>query len=108
MNRGDIVIVAARGAYSGKPRPALIVQSNLFNETHASFTLCLITSDLQDAPLFRVPIDPSASNGLRDRSEVMIDKMFSAPRANLGSRVGSLAMQDIRRVDDALRLWLQV
>ena len=50
--RGDIVVVATRGAYSGKPRPTLVVQSDLFNETHASVTVCPITSDCIDAPLF--------------------------------------------------------
>ncbi len=40
MKRGSIVVVAARGAYTGKPRPALVVQSDLFNPTHASVTIC--------------------------------------------------------------------
>jgi mRNA interferase MazF len=52
LKRGTIVVVAARGAYTGKPRPALVVQSELFNPTHSSVTLCPITSDCVDAPCF--------------------------------------------------------
>jgi len=43
MKRGDVVVVALSGDY-GKPRPALIVQSDLFNETHASVTLAPVTT----------------------------------------------------------------
>ena len=56
MTLGDIVVVATRGAYTGKPRPALVVQADPYNETHASVTLCPITSDCVDAPLFRVAL----------------------------------------------------
>jgi mRNA interferase MazF len=66
VKRGDVVVCAASGDYR-KPRPALVVQSDLFNPTHASITICPITSALQDAPLFRITIDPSAANGLRHR-----------------------------------------
>ena len=45
MKRGTIVVVAAPGAYTGKPRPAVVVQSDLFNPTHASLTICPITSE---------------------------------------------------------------
>jgi PemK-like, MazF-like toxin of type II toxin-antitoxin system len=45
VKRGAIVVVAAKGAYTGKPRPALILQSDLFNPTHQSVTICPITSD---------------------------------------------------------------
>ena len=58
VKRGAIVIVAARGAYTGKPRPAVIVRSDLFNPTHASVSICPITSDIVDAPLFRLTVPP--------------------------------------------------
>lgn len=65
MKRGTIVVVAARGAYTGKPRAALVVQSDLFNPTHASVTVCPITSDCVDAPLFRLTLPPGSRTGLR-------------------------------------------
>ncbi|MEM6603541.1 MAG: type II toxin-antitoxin system PemK/MazF family toxin, partial [Pseudomonadota bacterium] len=67
MKRGNIVIVSAQGDY-GKPRPAVVVQSDLFNDTHASILVALITSDLHDAPLFRLDIEPSEENGLLSKS----------------------------------------
>ena len=63
MKRGDIVLAVARGDY-GKPRPAVIVQSDLFNATHASLLVCLLTSELIDAPLFRLRRCPDACQRL--------------------------------------------
>src|SRR6059036_3169805 len=70
MQRGDVVVVAAAGDY-GKPRPAVIVQTDAFPDTHASVIVCQMTSDIVDAPAFRVTVEPNAENGLRVRSQVM-------------------------------------
>ena len=67
MKRGDVVTVAAAGDY-GKPRPAVIVQTDALPETHASVVICQMTSEIVDAPDFRVTIDPTKRNGLRVRS----------------------------------------
>jgi mRNA interferase MazF len=106
VKRGDIVSVAVRGAYSGKPRPAVVVQSDLFNDTHASVTLCLLTSEVHDAPLFRIRLEPRPGNGLRVTSQAMVDKMLSAPRSSLGPPIGALDDRDMAQIDGALRLWL--
>ncbi len=108
MKRGDVVVVAVRGGYAGKPRPALIVQSDLFNPTHASVTLCLITSELREAPLFRVRVERLPGTGLRRPSQVMVDKVFSAPRDNIGAPIGAVDPSTLQQVDEALRLWLQL
>jgi len=63
LKRGDIVTIAAAGDY-GKPRPALVVQADVFNDIHASITLVPLTSTIIDAPLFRITLDPSRQNGL--------------------------------------------
>ncbi|MCA9519225.1 MAG: type II toxin-antitoxin system PemK/MazF family toxin [Myxococcales bacterium] len=104
--RGDIVTVAGAGGFAGKPRPALVVQADAFNATHGSVTLCLLTSELIAAPLFRVPITPSPENGLLEPSHVMVDKLVSAPRDRLGPRIGRASSEVLRRVDEALRTWL--
>lgn len=65
MNRGDIVVVATKGVYTGKPRPAVVVQANRFNPTHASITVCPITSDCIDAPLFRIAVSPGSPHHRR-------------------------------------------
>ncbi len=105
VKRGDVVVCATPGDY-GKPRPAVVVQSDLFNPTHASVTVCPITSELQDAPLFRLTIDPAAGNGLRARSQVMIDKLQSLRRDRIRRNVGVLSAVQLAKVDEALRLWL--
>ena len=105
MKRGDIVVVSASGDY-GKPRPAVVVQSNLFNETHASIIVCLLTTDIQDAPLFRLDIGPSGDNGLKKRSQIMIDKIVAMRRERIGSTIGKIDDDTLIRVNRSLALFL--
>ena|ERR687887_76830 len=79
MKRGDIVIAVTPGD-SGKPQPAAVVQSDIFNPTHASITLCPITSHLVDAPLFRLNLQPTAENGLGVSSQIMVDKITTVQK----------------------------
>ena len=106
VTRGAVVIVSARGAYTGKPRPALVVQVDSFNPTHASVTICPITTACIDAPLFRVNVPPGARTGLRTASQVMVDKIASVPRASIVRIVGRCDEATAHAVDDALRTWL--
>jgi mRNA interferase MazF len=106
MNRGAIVVMAARGAYTGKSRPALVVQADPFNPTHASVTVCPITSDCIDAPLFRVDLPPGERTGLSVSSQVMVDKIASVPRTSIARVIGACHSPHIDAVDDALRVWL--
>ncbi len=108
MIRGDIVVVASRGAYTSKPRPALVVQADAYNPTHASLTLCPITSDCVDAPLFRILLPPGPRTGLEVPSQVMVDKIVSVPREAIGRTVGRCNATELERVGDALRGWLSV
>ena len=101
MRRGDVVTVAAPGDY-GKPRPAVIVQTDAFPQTHASVVVCQMTSELSDAPDFRVTIDPSETNGLRARSQIMADKPVTIRRERVGRIIGSLSTEDIGRLNIAL------
>jgi mRNA interferase MazF len=106
MTRGDVVVVATRGAYTSKPRPALVVQSDLFNETHASVTICPITSDAIDAPLFRIAIPPGTRTGLDVVSQIMVDKIVSVPREAIGQTIGRCEAGELELVDEALGRWL--
>jgi mRNA interferase MazF len=101
MKRGDMVIVAAAGDY-GKPRPAVIVQTDALPQTHASVVICQMTSEIVDAPDFRVTIDPTKTNGLRLRSQVMADKPVTVRRGRIKQLIGRLAQADIRRLNVAL------
>jgi mRNA interferase MazF len=106
VKRGAIVVVAARGAYTGKPRPALVVQSDLFNPTHQSVTICPITSDCVDAPLFRIPLPPGERTGLRTVSQVMVDKIVSVPLPAITTEIGRCDSGELEAVEDAMRRWL--
>lgn len=101
MKRGDVVTVAASGHY-GKPRPAVIVQTDALPTEHASVIICQMTSDIAEAPDFRITIEPTEKNGLRTRSQVMADKPVTIRRARLGRRIGSLDEKDVARLNVAL------
>ena len=101
MRRGDVVTVAATRDY-GKPRPAVIVQTDALPAAHGSVVVCQMTSDCSDAPDFRVTIDPSERNGLRVKSQVMADKPVTIRRERIGRHVGRLDQQDIARLNVAL------
>ena len=88
MTCGDLVTVALRGD-QGKPRPALVVQSDQYGEL-GSVTVLPITETLIDAPLLRIPIEPSEQNGLLKTSEIMVDKLQTPPRTRLGPVIGRL------------------
>ena len=107
LKRGDLVVVALPGDY-GKPRPALIVQSDLFNETHASITVVPVTSTLVDAPLFRLAVEPSPGNGLRSLSQLMIDKVTTVSRARIAQTIGRLEDDLVLRISRALALWVGI
>lgn len=101
MRRGDVVTVAASGG-DGKPRPAVIVQTEAFPARHASVVICQMTSELVDAPDFRVTLDPSAGNGLRLRSQVMADKPVTVRRDQIGRTIGHLSAAEMGRLNVAL------
>src|ERR1700687_3408123 len=101
MRRGDVVTVAATGDY-GKPRPAVIVQTDALPAAHASVVVCQTTSEGSDASDFRVTIDPSERNGLRVKSQVMADKPVTVRRARIGRAIGHLDDKDVARLNIAL------
>lgn len=105
MTRGEIYTAAARGAYSGKPRPVLIVQHDHFDAT-ASVTVCPLTTSPVDAPLIRIPVEPSDDNGLDRPSSVMVDKITTMPRSGLGERLGRLRDDELVQLNRSLMVFL--
>ncbi len=105
LKRGDVVLLALQGDY-GKPRPALIVQSDLFIATHPSVTILPLTSELRNAVLFRIDVAPSAGNGLRKPSQIMLDKISTIAWEKVGERIGRLDDQTLMRVNRSLMVWL--
>lgn len=106
MMRGDLVTIAIQGDF-GKPRPALVVQANLFGE-HSSVTVLLVTSTLVDAPLLRVTVRPSAENGLQKPSQVMVDKAMTLERAKVGPAFGHIDADALVEVERCLAVFLGI
>ena len=105
MRRGDVVTVALSGDY-GKPRPAVVVQTDSLPSTHPSVIVCQFKSDLFDTPDIRITISPSTTNGLRVLSQIMADKPATVRRDRVGPAIGRLDGADLRRLDAALALVL--
>lgn len=104
MKRGDLVAVALSGDF-GKPRPALVIQSDHFGLT-ATATVLLISGTLVDAPLIRLTVEPTAENGLRKRSQIMIDKAMTVRRDRLAQPFGRLEDEAMVAVNRSLALFL--
>ena len=104
MKRGDLVTVALQGDL-GKPRPALVIQSDLF-DAHPSVTILPVTSDLRATPLFRITVDPTGDNGLNIPSQVMVDKPQSVAREKIGKVLGHLDDAAMLAVNRALAVFL--
>lgn len=104
MRRGDLITIALQGDY-GKPRPALVIQSDLF-DAHPSVTILPVTGELREVPLFRISVMPSDSNGLNKPSQVMIDKAQTVPRERIGPTFGRLDDDAMLAVNRALAVFL--
>lgn len=105
MKRGEIYVPAARGAYTGKPRPVVVVQDDRFEGT-GSVTVCPLTTNDVQAPLSRIPIRATAGTGIEHQSYIKVDKVTTMPRVNLDDLVGRLEAADLVRLDRALVVFL--
>ena len=106
MRRAEIWTVAGGTDYKGKPRPAVIVQDDRFDTD--SITICPFTTDPTEAPLFRLNIVPSPTNGLRGPSQMMVDKLTTVRRSRLGDQLGVLDDADIVRLNRAMVVFLGI
>jgi mRNA interferase MazF len=106
VKRGDLVTIALQGDF-GKPRPALVVQADRFAET-AKVTILPVTSALVDAPLLRLTVEPSEGNGLRKKSQIMIDKASTIQRDKIGPAFGQLDDETMVSVTRSLAVFLGV
>jgi mRNA interferase MazF len=105
VKRGEVWTAAGGADYAGKPRPVVIVQDDRFDATK-SISICAFTSDPTDAPLLRVAIDPTDTNGLRTTSRLMVDKITTIPKSKLRDRIGNLSDADMIRLNRAMMVFL--
>jgi mRNA interferase MazF len=104
VKRGELVVIALQGDY-GKPRLALVIQSDFF-EAHPSVTILPVTSELRDTPLFRIDISPAAENGLRKPSQIIVDKAQTVARGKIGQIIGRVDDETLLAVERALAVFL--
>jgi mRNA interferase MazF len=107
MKRGEIWTVSGASGYAGKPRPVVIVQDDRFDVTE-SITICAFTTDEDDAPLFRLRVEPDEQNGLNEPSSLMVDKLTTVPKKRIGRRLGRIADADIVRLNRAMLVFLGI
>jgi mRNA interferase MazF len=106
VTRGDVVTISDRGGdFTGKPRPGVIVQSDLFG-TLNSVTLCPLTSSVLDAPATRLLIEPSGTLNLRTVSWIAVDKITTVRRDRIGPLIGRLSPEDVQRLNGAIVVFL--
>lgn len=106
MRRGDLVSIAVQGDF-GKPRPALVIQSDQYDE-HATVTVLPVSSDLVAAPLFRITIQPTTENGLHKRSQVMADKAVTVKCDKVGPTFGRIDADSMVEVERCLAVFLGI
>jgi mRNA interferase MazF len=105
MKRGDIWTVAGGPGHAGKPRPAIVLQDNRFDATE-SITICPFTGDPTAAELFRIPIQPTPTNGLKGLSRLMVDKITTVAKSKMGRKIGRLDDEDVVRLNRAVVVFL--
>jgi mRNA interferase MazF len=105
--RGDLVTIAPAGDY-GKPRPAVVIQSDLFSE-HPSVVLLPLTSDVREnVSNFRINLEPSEENKLVKVSQIMVDKPYTAPAEKVGKAFGRVDDRTLREIDRVLTVFLGI
>jgi mRNA interferase MazF len=107
VKRGEVWTVSGGGGYTGKPRPVVIVQDDRFDMT-ASVTVCAFTTNAADAPLLRLRVEPDAQNGLNEPSSLMVDKLTTVPKKQLGKHLGRIGDDEIVRLNRAMLVFLGI
>ena len=105
MKRGEVWTVAGGKDYAGKPRPAVIVQDDSFDATD-SITICAFTTDETEALLFRLPVEPNGTNGIKAPCRLMVDKITTVPKSKMGVHIGRLMDEDMVRLNQAMLVFL--
>lgn len=106
MRRGDFVTIAMQGDL-GKPRPALVIQADQFDQ-HATVTVLPVTSTTVAAPLLRISVRPDASNGLLKPSQIMVDKAMTVRRDKVGPTFGRIDVDSLVEVERSLAVYLGI
>ena len=104
MKRSDLVTVVLPGDL-GKPRPAVILQSDLFPHS-LTVVVAPMTSEISDVPFARITVYPTENNGLKKPTQIMLDKITNLRREKVGRVIGSLEQARMEQVEKALTILL--
>ncbi len=115
MLRGEIRLVdldPARGSEANKRRPAVIVSNDRANLTatrlrRGTVTIVPVTSNVAREFAFQVML-PAAESGLDRDSKAQAEQIRTVSVERIGPRLGHVPAELMARVDDALRLHLDL
>ena len=83
----------------------MILQSDYFADLE-SVTVIPLTSTINDAPLLRLNLEPSAGTGLKKPSQLMIDKVTTIRRSRIRNVIGAVDDRTMVRVKRAVALFV--
>lgn len=107
MRRGEVWTVAGGGEFLTKPRPAVILQNDLYDDL-STISVCLLTTRQEQGPPIRIPLEPTTRNGLESPSRLMIDRILTVRKSRLGIKVGELEDEQMERLSDAVTIFLDL
>ena len=107
MRRGEVWTVAGGGEFLTKPRPAVILQNDIYDDL-STISVCLLTTRHGEGPPIRIPLEPSARNGLESPSRLMVDRILTVRKSRLGIKVGELEDEQMERLSDAVTIFLDL
>ena len=112
MKRGEIwwaTLPPPSGSGPGFRRPVLVIQSNPFNDSRISTAIiAVITSNLALADAPGNIRAAKAESGLSKHSVVNVSQILTIDKALLTDRVQPLSAELMQRVDNGLRLVLDL
>jgi mRNA interferase MazF len=94
VRRGVVVLIRLP---RDKARPAVVVRSDLLAELSYA-TVLPITSELRPGISLRIDVMPTAENGLRAESQVMVDWPQTVRFSDMGAAIGELDAATMRLV----------
>ena len=97
-----------RSFHGMQQNPLEMRRSEPSGEPFPCVHVCALTSDPTDAALFRVALSPSPENGRHEDCRLMVDKITTVRRERLSRRIGSLSVSDMRRIDQAILVFLGI
>ena len=105
VKRGDVVVVVMQGDL-GKPRPAVVIQSDRLGKLTSTVLVCPMSSDIREPDVVRPIVKPDESNGLRAPSQIMTDKLAALRHDRIRRILGTLDEPAQERLDRALLIVL--